>query len=166
MVDGVDDLLIPRNGPHYWSPELRYHRPGNDIKITELAIVDDPATLGLGDPLELIPGDARAAADWMRCRHRPALAALLTRAHEADRRRRLGAPITILDRVALQVERLPNGAWIDGRGRHIDVTDGRGSHGTTAPSIPRSNSGHYKMVEGRMVEIFHSAPDFGPSAAH
>lgn len=94
-IDGADHLLAVR-GPMYWSPELRHRYDGSDIEITELAIVADPATVGL-PPLELIPGEARHAADFVKCRHRPQLAAMLTRAAEADRRRHLGDAVVIAD---------------------------------------------------------------------
>jgi hypothetical protein len=94
-----DDLLITRPGSLYWSPELRYRRDGTDIEVTGLSVTMNPATVGL-TPLELYPGDAHQAASYVKARHRPALAAMLERAAEADRRRRFGDPLVVADPTA------------------------------------------------------------------
>ena len=139
QVDGVDDLLIPRNGPVYWSPELRFRRGGHDIEINELVITTSPATFAL-TPLELIPGTPTQAADWVRCRRRPTLAALLDRAEVAQRRRRFCGPITIEDPTAREAER-----------RAVETQVG--AH--TLDLVPRSGSGRFRTVGGHRVEIEH-----------
>jgi hypothetical protein len=96
-LSGVDHLLAPSAGPLYFSPEL-LHRNGTNVVIGGLAITQDPATIGLA-PLTILPGDLRQAAEHMRCRRRPQLAARLDRAGDAQRRRR-GGPIEITGRTA------------------------------------------------------------------
>jgi hypothetical protein len=59
VVSGHDELLAPSHPPKHWSPDLM-HRDGHDVRITGLAMVTDPATVGLR-PLVVVPGDCRSA---------------------------------------------------------------------------------------------------------
>lgn len=117
-VTHADNLLIPADGPWFWSPELRYRRGGEDIEISELVITTQPATIGLTE-LEVHAGSPRQAADQVRCRHQPQLAALLDRAIAAERRRPLGGSIVVEDPTAQQTTRLADGSWITGHGDPI-----------------------------------------------
>lgn len=111
VVTDADDLMVPSNGPHYWSPELRYRHGGTDIEITELVATRTPATLGLA-PLDVVLGDAHQAADWVRARRRPQLASLLERAAAAERRRGPSSPIDVEDRTSPTTGRLASGGVV------------------------------------------------------
>jgi hypothetical protein len=113
VVDGVDELLVPSMPSVYFSPELQLRAGGHDVVITTIALTMAPASIGLR-PVEVIGGDVSAAAEAVRCRRRPALAARLDRAAVAQRRR--GSYTTIEDPTALaHPTRLVGRVLLDGR---------------------------------------------------
>jgi hypothetical protein len=127
VVSGCDSLLAPSATTMFFSPELRWRADARDVTITGLALVDDPATVGLS-PVVVLAADVRDPGWSSRSHNKIPHVALLRRASAAHQRRRLGAPIVVADpHAATRTTQLAPGVWLDSRGERLPAEhrDGR-----------------------------------------
>jgi hypothetical protein len=147
VVSGLDWMLAPSARPMSFSPELRFRRGGHDVEVRGLALVENPATVGLLKII-VIPGDLRDVAVQMRLSNRTPHRALLEHAAEACRRRPFGAAISIEDPSALaRRTELGDGFVLDGRNERVPSADRGGAR------YCRTDDGQVLAIEHRPARI-------------
>jgi hypothetical protein len=119
VVSGCDSLLAPSHPPMFFSPELRWRADVRDVMINGLALVEQPATVGLA-PVVVLASDVREGAWSSRSHNRIAHVELLRRASAAHQHRKVGAPIVVEDpHAASRSTQLAPGVWLDNHGDRI-----------------------------------------------
>ena len=140
VIDDLEARDLDASGQLKFSTQTATDRTTGSVQLRSVAIVKavDAAAVGLGT-VSWVDGDIRAGA--LRTIGIGQIPPLLARAEAwCKRYRPWDQPLEIVERQAVTAAR-------------AEVT-----HPDHPPVAPRSNSGHFKTIDGRRVEIFHSAP--------